>query len=187
MKRFLLVFLAIFSFSIFAGGPFDHAVDAFQYFNKEEDEITVYDRAQAIVSHAKIDAIVAENGTNLTLTQGFLTWAAYQKAKEVGRAKQFRMAYGYGNFFDMIDKGLTGGVIRSQLMQIPIIGEPLSFMVPSLIDNEIIHMIPGYPQPQYQMTEHQYYVFQIVEFGLFWFQLDSIKVRANLAYMELKF
>jgi hypothetical protein len=185
MKKLLLTFLLLVIYS-FAGGPFDHAVDAFQYFNKPLNEITIYDRFQAMISHAKIDAIVAENGKNLTVTQAGLTWLALQKAKSVGRDEQFKMAYFHGNFMDMIDKGLTGGVIRSQLEQVPFVGELLAFMVPSLIDDEIIHAIPGYPKPQYQMTEHQYYVFQGIEFLAFWFQLDQVKVRGSKAFVEIK-
>lgn len=168
-----------------AGGPFDHAVNSFQALNKPTPNITWADHGVAIIKHVETDAAVAENGTNLIYTQGFLTWMALQKAKQVGRAAQWRLAYFEGNLIDLVDKGLTGGAIRYQLEQIPVVGELASYMVPSLLNHELIHSIPGYPHPGYSMTEGQYFWFQVAEFGLLWFQLDGIKVHGNRAFVEV--
>ena len=180
----LLTLLLLMAVSL-GGGPFDHTVNAFGNFKKPIDQIDTWDRVRAAIDHAKTDAIVAENGKNLVMTQGLCTVLAYQKAKSKGYAKQYRTAALWGNGFDIIDKGLTGGVISSQLEQVPFVGEYLSLLVPQFSNTEIIHSIPGYPQPHYSMSEEQYYWFQAIELALFWLELDGIKVAGDRVYAEV--
>ena len=184
MTNYLKLLLIIGAMT-FAGGPFDHTVNAFQYFKKPLAQIDNWDRLYATIDHAKTDAIIAENGTNLLLTQGLCSIIGYEKAKSKGYGKQYKMAALYGNGFDILDKALTGGVIESQLEQIPVIGEYLTFLVPNFTNSEIIHALPGYPQPQYSMTEHQYYFFQWVELLLFCAEIDMVKVRGNAVLVEV--
>ena len=172
---------------VFAGGPFDHSFVAFQCLNKPLKDIVFTDHVLAIISHVMVDASIAENGKNLIFYQGFFSWAATQKAKQAGRALQYKMAYFEGNLVDMIDKGLTGGAIRSQIAQIPFIGEIASYMIPSVLSHDLIHSVSWYPKPSYSMTEGQYLSFQLLEFALFYTQLEAIKIKGNKIALGVNF
>jgi len=170
-----------------AGGPADHAFFAFQYLNKPLDKITFIDQANAVFSHAWVDGVVAENGKNLVFYQSAALFVSYEKAKSIGMGKQYKMALRDGNLFDVIDKALTGGAIEYQLEQIPVVGDTLSLLVPHLVQNELIHTIPGYPEPSYQFTEGQYFWYQVFETSVFCLECDYLKVSNNRIYGELDF
>lgn len=182
-KIIILLMLTI----CYAGGPFDHTVQAFGNFKKPMEDITFWDRSRGMLDHAKTDALIAENGKNLVFTQGFCTIVAYEKAKSVGYGPQFKGSMLYANMFDIVDKLITGRAISYQLEQVPYIGEYLSMLVPAFSNHSIIHSINGYPKPSYTMTEEQYYWFQSLELALFIFELDSLKVKDNLLYAEIVF
>jgi hypothetical protein len=100
---------------------------------------------------------------------------------------QFKMAYLYGNIFDMLDKGLTGGAIQAQIEQIPVVGEYAGFLVPHFVEHEIVHELRIFPHAAYNMTETEYYIFQVIEFGLFLFQLENIYVIGNKLAVKVPF
>jgi hypothetical protein len=176
---------------VFAGDLFDHSFFAFQHLNKPLSKITLVDHTNAVMSHALVDGAVGENGKNLMIYQAAFYFAALAKAESKGMGKQWKMAARDGFAFDFIDKlltaGVAGGVIQSQLGQIPVVGDYLCLMIPHLLNDEIIHNVVGYPRPAYNMSEEQHFYFRCTELAIFWLECDYLHVKNNQIYAEVKF